>query len=83
MAFMELPTGVAVVTGASGGMGAATARGEDFATAQRMVEAPANGRMGHPDELAAVAVFLCSPAASFVTAVDWLVDGGHTAAMGF
>lgn len=54
-----------------------------FNTAQRMVENSATGRMGTADELAAVAVFLCSPAASFVTAVDWLVDGGHTAGMGF
>ncbi|MBU6267167.1 MAG: SDR family oxidoreductase [Sphingomonadales bacterium] len=37
------------------------------------------GRTGYPEELAAVCVFLCSPAASFVTAVDWLVDGGQTA----
>ncbi|MDE2404534.1 MAG: SDR family oxidoreductase [Sphingomonadales bacterium] len=37
------------------------------------------GRQGDPEELAAVCVFLCSPAASFVTAVDWLVDGGQTA----
>lgn len=52
-------------------------------SARRMVEDSATGRPGRPDELAAVAVFLVSPAASFVTAVDWLVDGGHTAALGF
>lgn len=49
--------------------------------ARRMVEDSPLARMGHADELAAVAVFLCSPAASFVTAVDWLVDGGHTSAL--
>lgn len=51
--------------------------------AQKMAELSASGRMGRPEELAAVAVFMCSPAASFVTAVDWLVDGGHTAGVGY
>lgn len=50
--------------------------------AERMIFGSATGRMGHADEVAAVAVFLCSPAAGFVTGVDWLVDGGHTTAMG-
>lgn len=34
------------------------------------------GRMGRPDEIAAVIEFLLSPAASFVNGAIWLADGG-------
>ena len=34
------------------------------------------GRMGHPDEIAKVAVFLASDDSSFVTGVELFVDGG-------
>src|SRR3954453_10623404 len=34
------------------------------------------GRLGEPDEIAAVVVFLCSEAASNVTGAAWSVDGG-------
>lgn len=51
--------------------------------AQKMIRDSAVGRIGRPEELAAVSVFLCSPEASFAAATDWLVDGGHTAAMKF
>lgn len=34
------------------------------------------GRMGTPDEVAALALFLCSDAAAFITGVDYPLDGG-------
>jgi NAD(P)-dependent dehydrogenase (short-subunit alcohol dehydrogenase family) len=48
---------------------------------QAMMDNAALKRMGRPDEIAAVAAFLCSPAASFLTGTDVLVDGGEVAAM--
>ncbi len=48
-----------------------------------MIEKSALERPGRPDEIAAVAVFLCSPAASLITGCDILVDGGQVAGMGF
>jgi NAD(P)-dependent dehydrogenase (short-subunit alcohol dehydrogenase family) len=37
------------------------------------------GRLGHPEEIANVILFLASDEASFVTAAAWPVDGGYTA----
>lgn len=34
------------------------------------------GRMGNPDEVAALALFLCSDEAAFITGVDYPIDGG-------
>ena len=34
------------------------------------------GRMGKPEEVALLALYLCSDAASFVTGVDYPLDGG-------
>lgn len=43
-----------------------------------MLEKTPLGRWGSAEDIAEVAVFLCSPAASYVTGIDILVDGGMT-----
>ena len=35
------------------------------------------GRMGKPEEVASLALFLCSDAASFITGTDYVLDGGY------
>jgi NAD(P)-dependent dehydrogenase (short-subunit alcohol dehydrogenase family) len=45
---------------------------------RRILSAIPMGRWGRPEEMAEAALFLCSSAASFITGVTLIVDGGQT-----
>lgn len=47
-----------------------------------MLQAQPIPRIAQPEEMASIAVFLCSPGASFITATDVLADGGMVNSMG-
>jgi NAD(P)-dependent dehydrogenase (short-subunit alcohol dehydrogenase family) len=47
---------------------------------EKTVEPNPLKRIGQPDEIAGTAVYLCSPAAAYVTGQTLVVDGGLTIA---
>jgi NAD(P)-dependent dehydrogenase (short-subunit alcohol dehydrogenase family) len=49
----------------------------DDARSQAILDRTPLGRWGEPEDVAGAAVFLASPAASFVTGVTLPVDGGY------
>jgi NAD(P)-dependent dehydrogenase (short-subunit alcohol dehydrogenase family) len=44
-----------------------------------LIGATPMGRLGQPEEIAAVITFLASEDASFATGAEFVVDGGYTA----
>ncbi len=77
------PSGGRVVSLSPGIVDTAMGRAERAAQPfmQTMIEQTPLGRMGTAAEIATVVAFLCSPAASFLTGTDVLVDGGSTQAV--
>jgi NAD(P)-dependent dehydrogenase (short-subunit alcohol dehydrogenase family) len=61
-------------------MGRAELAGASGEFMRTLVENSGTGRLGTPDDIAAVVEFLVSPAASFITGTDIRVDGGAVAA---
>lgn len=43
----------------------------------KLAKAQPIGRMGKPEEVASLALFLCSDSASFITGTDYTLDGGY------
>ena len=62
-------------------MGRAELAGPFGDVMRAMIEQSGTGRIGTPDDIAAVVEFLVGPGASFITGTDLLVDGGVVAAM--
>jgi len=51
-------------------------RGREEEMFRKLSESQPIGRMGKPEEVAALAAFLCSEEAAFITGTDYPIDGG-------
>lgn len=56
----------------------AVARATNPSFVRGMLDSIPLGRLGEPEDVAAAALFLCSPAASFITGSVLVLDGGQT-----
>jgi len=50
--------------------------GREHEMYDKLPETQPIGRMGEPEEVASLALFLCSDGAAFITGVDYPIDGG-------
>jgi NAD(P)-dependent dehydrogenase (short-subunit alcohol dehydrogenase family) len=50
--------------------------GQEAEKMEALAKSQPIGRMGRPDEIASLALYLCSDEASFLTGVDYPIDGG-------
>jgi 2-keto-3-deoxy-L-fuconate dehydrogenase len=50
--------------------------GQEAAIFEKLSKSQPIGRMGKPDEVAALALFLCSDEAGFISGCDYPIDGG-------
>lgn len=76
--------GARIVSISPGLIDTAMTRAEQAASdqMQKMLARTPLKRLGTPEEIASVALFLCSPGASYVSGCDIPVDGGMLAALG-
>jgi NAD(P)-dependent dehydrogenase (short-subunit alcohol dehydrogenase family) len=71
-----------IVSVSPGMIDTAMTRGVENPLTKSLFASAAISRHGRPEEVATACVFLCSPAASFITGCDLLVDGGELAGLG-